>query len=64
MSVSERGDAATRDARMGVVMMEFENGVDVVVLWCFGMLMSGELVGGDDVGRIFVWEDGERFLIW
>jgi chromosome segregation ATPase/WD40 repeat protein len=63
-SASERGDAATRDARTGVVTMELENGVDAVALWCLGMLTSGELVGGDDVGRIFVWEDGERFPIW
>ena len=63
-SAGERGDAATRDARTGVVTMELENGVDDVALRCLGVLTSGELVGGDDVGRIFVWEDGERFPIW
>ena len=55
-SASASGQVTTRDGETGTILAEYE-GPDGTPVRCLCALDGGQVVGGDDAGRVFVWAD-------
>ena len=62
-SASASGQVTTRDGETGTILAEYE-GPDGTPVRCLCALDGGQVVGGDDAGRVFVWADCEPYPAW
>ena len=62
-SASASGQVTTRDGEKGTILAEYE-GPDGTPVRCLCALDGGQVVGGDDAGRVFVWADCEPYPAW
>ena len=62
-SASASGQVTTRDGASGTILAEYE-GPDGTPVRCLCALDGGQVVGGDDAGRVFVWADCEPYPAW
>ncbi len=62
-SASASGQVTTRDGETGTILAEYE-GPDGTPVRCLCALDGGQVVGGDDAGRVFVWADCVPYPAW
>ena len=62
-SASASGQVTTRDGETGTILAEYE-GPDGTPVRCLCVLEGGQVVGGDDAGRVFVWNEREAYPTW
>ena len=62
-SASASGQVTTRDGETGTILAEYE-GPDGTPVRCLSVLEGGQVVGGDDAGRVFVWNEREAYPTW